>query len=233
MRRYAQTSHEYLITQIQHTGAETLSPGSSSRTTNVRLNFNHPTRWLAFAVKGQSHGQFTVGPRGGDSDKFAPIKSAKLQLNGHDRFDERRGSYFNAVQPFEHIKSKPAAGIYMYNFGLRPDEVQPSGSCNLSRIDNSTLVVTTKSGSVAYNDAANITSEDVTLANIEGNLTNLLVFAENFNVLRILSGMGGLSYLRFFTLLKRKRAQKVAVSNNPSTCWNKHVEPSEIAQACC
>lgn len=193
-RRYAQTSHEFLITQLQHTGPETLAPGNNSRTTNIRLNYNHPTRFLAWAVKGSNHGEFTVGSRGGASDKFAPIKSVKLQLNGLDRFSERQGSYFNAVQPFEHLKTRPAAGIYMYNFGLRPDETQPSGSCNLSRIDNATLVVTTKAGSVAYDDAANVTSEDVTLANIAGNLTNLLVYCENFNVLRVMSGMGGLAY---------------------------------------
>jgi hypothetical protein len=193
-RRYAQTSHEFLITQLQHTGPESLAPGSSSRTTNVRLNYNHPTRFLAWAVKGEKHGEFTVGAPGGTSDKFAPLRSVKLQLNGLDRFSERQGSYFNAVQPYEHLKTRPAAGIYMYNFGLRPDEAQPSGSCNMSRIDNATLVVTTKAGSVAYDDAANITSEDVTLANVAGNLTNLLVFCESFNVLRVMSGMGGLGY---------------------------------------
>lgn len=117
-RRYAQQSHEMLVTQIQHTGPETLAPGSGARTTNVRLNFNHPTKFLAWAVKGTNHGEFTVGARGETSDKYAPVKAAKLQLNGLDRFSERRGSYFNTVQPFEHIKTKPAAGIYMYNFGL-------------------------------------------------------------------------------------------------------------------
>lgn len=193
-RRYAQTSHEMLITALQHTGPETLAPGTTSRTSNIRLNYNHPTRFLAWAVKGAKHGEFTVGARGETSDKFAPLKAVKLQLNGLDRFSERQGSYFNAVQPYEHLKTLPAAGVYMYNFGLRPDETQPSGSCNMSRIDNATLVVTTKAGSVEYDDAANITSEDVTLANVAGNLTNLLVYAESFNVLRIMSGMGGLAY---------------------------------------
>jgi hypothetical protein len=70
-----------------------------------------------------------------------------------------------------------------------------AGSCNFSRIDNATLVVTTKAASVATTDATNvITTEDVTYANAEGNLTSLLVFAESYNVLRILSGMGGLAY---------------------------------------
>jgi len=195
-RRYAQTSHEYLITQLGHTGPEVIAPGSSARTTNVRMNFNHPTRFITWAVKGTRHGEFTVGEQGTAIDKYAPIKSAKIQLNGHDRMQERTGAYFNAVQPFEHLKTKPAAGIYMYNFSLRPqpDEVQPSGSCNMSRIDNATLVLTTKAGSVAYNDVANVVSEDVTLANVEGNLTNLLIFSESFNILRIMSGMGGLAY---------------------------------------
>jgi len=81
------------------------------------------------------------------------------------------------------------------SFCLRPDEiVQPSGSCNMSRIDNASLLVTTKAGSVAYNDEANILDETMTLANVEGNLTSLLVFAESMNILRILSGMGGLAY---------------------------------------
>jgi len=127
-RRYAQSSHEFLITQLQHTGPEAVAPSSSARTQNIRLNYNHPTRFLAWAVKGTNHGEFTVGARGGTSDRYAPIKSVKLQLNGHDRFDERSGGYFNAVQPFEHLKTIPAAGVYMYNFGLRPDETQPSGS---------------------------------------------------------------------------------------------------------
>lgn len=109
--------------------------------------------------------------------------------------DERTGRYFNAVQPWEHIKTKPAAGVYMYSFSLKPDEqIQPSGSVNLSRIDNATLVMQTKAGSVAYNDFPNVLTENQTLANVEGNLTNALVFAESYNVLRILSGMGGLAY---------------------------------------
>jgi len=55
-------------------------------------------------------------------------------------------------------------------------------------------VLTTKAGSVAYNDFANVLNETTTLANVEGNLTNALVFCESYNVLRILSGMGGLAY---------------------------------------
>ncbi|MGA1563726.1 MAG: major capsid protein [Pontimonas sp.] len=197
-KRFSQQSHEYLITTLQHTGAETISPGSSARTHNIRLSLNHPVRVLSWVIKNSTHGRFTTQAPGETSDKFAVLKEARLQLNGHDRFDSRKGAYFNKVQPFEHVSPapNPAAGVYSYHFGLRSNEqVQPSGSCNFSRIDNATLVVTTKAASVATTDAANlIVNEDVTYANAEGNLTSLQIYAESYNVLRILSGMGGLAY---------------------------------------
>lgn len=59
---------------------------------------NHPVKQLAWVLKGSNHGSFTVGPRGTDNDRWAALSSAKLQLNGHDRFDERKGSYFNTAQ---------------------------------------------------------------------------------------------------------------------------------------
>ena len=196
-KRFSQSSHELLITCLQHTGAETVAPGASAKTNNIRLNLNHPVRSLSWVLKGSQHGGYTVGPRGTTNDRWAPLASAKLQLNGHDRFDERKGSYFNQVQPFQTTGCAPAAGIYNYSFALKPQEiVQPSGSCNFSRIDNSTLVLTTKAGSVATTgDAlANVLDENTTVANIDGNLTSALIFAESYNVLRVLSGMGGLAY---------------------------------------
>lgn len=191
-KRFSQQSHEYLITVVQHTGAETIAPGATSRTSNLRLNFNHPVKTLVWGIKGDLHGEFTTGPRGTDIDRYAPLQSAKLQLNGHDRMDERTGAYYNQVQPWEHIKTKPASGVYLYSFSLKPDEqIQPSGSVNLSRIDNATLVLTTKAGTAANVDVA--LDENTTLVDA-ANLTSALVYAESYNVLRILSGMGGLAY---------------------------------------
>lgn len=211
-RRFAQTSHEYLITQLQHTGSEAIAPASTARTTNVRLNLNHPCKFLAWVVKsasGHNHGSFTVGSatqgaaagttnlangQGLTDDRFAVIKEVKLQLNGHDRFSTRKGSYFSHCIPFDHVKTKPAAGVYLYSFALKPDEHQPSGTCNFSRIDNATLLVTTKACASTYDVAANLDTEDKGAANAIGNLTNLLIFGSNFNVLRVMSGMGGLAY---------------------------------------
>ena len=65
-----------------------------------------------------------------------PVVTAKLQLNGQDRFSEREGTYFDLVQPFQHHTRSPDTGINVYSFALRPEEHQPSGTCNFSRIDN-------------------------------------------------------------------------------------------------
>jgi len=105
-------------------------------------------------------------------DSGNPTSKAKLQLNGHDRFAERPGTYFNNVQPYQHHSGNPKSGINCYSFGLTPEEHQPSGTCNMSRIDNATLQI------VRSNSEASKTS----------------IFALNYNVLRIMSGMGGLAY---------------------------------------
>ena len=104
-----------------------------------------------------------------------PVDTCKLQLNGHDRFQERKGDYFNYVQPYQHHTNTPALGINVYSFGLKPEEHQPSGTCNFSRIDNATLQL-------------KVTSETVKES------AKVRVYATNYNVLRIMSGMGGLAY---------------------------------------
>jgi len=109
-----------------------------------------------------------------------------LQLNGHERFAERHSEYFRLVQPLQHHTSIPAdSGIHVYSFALKPEEHQPSGTCNFSRIDNAVLKLT---GMTALNGT---TAEDGTTA-MSG--ATLRVYAVNYNVLRIMSGMGGLAY---------------------------------------
>ena len=106
-----------------------------------------------------------------------PVVTAKLQLNGQDRFSEREGSYFDVVQPWQHHTRSPDSGINLYSFALRPEEHQPSGTCNMSRIDNATLQLV----------LSNATVESTNTAKVR-------VYAVNYNVLRIMSGMGGLAY---------------------------------------
>ena len=106
-----------------------------------------------------------------------PVVTAKLQLNGQDRFSEREGSYFDVVQPFQHHTRAPDSGINVYSFALRPEEHQPSGSCNFSRIDNAVLQLVLSSGAVAGTATAKVR-----------------VYAVNYNVLRVMSGMAGVAY---------------------------------------
>jgi hypothetical protein len=101
-----------------------------------------------------------------------PVVTAKLQLNGQDRFSEREGSYFSWVQPFQAHTRCPDEGINVYSFALRPEEHQPSGTCNFSRIDNATLQLVLSN------------------ATVEGTKTaKVRVYATNYNVLRIMSGI--------------------------------------------
>jgi hypothetical protein len=106
-----------------------------------------------------------------------PVVVAKLQLNGQDRFSEREGSYFDQVQPFQAHTRAPDTGINVYSFALRPEEHQPSGSCNFSRIDNATLQLVLSNSTVSGTNTAKVR-----------------VYAVNYNVLRVMSGMGGLAY---------------------------------------
>ena len=153
-RRFAQVTHEYLIEQLQFTGDEAAS-------SKVKLNFNHPVKeliWAEYDTNGMKAGTYTNG---------------YLQLNGHDRSSARPRTYYQLVQPYQHHERVPTDGkINVYSFALKPEEHQPSGTCNMSRIDNATLV----------------------LDGITTNNSSLKVFAVNYNVLRIMSGMGGLAY---------------------------------------
>lgn len=192
-RRFAQVSHEYLITQIQHTGDETALLSTSNQ--NLRLNLNHPCKYLTWVFANpQKHGHFAGNAvtRHVDSEFLAPLKKAKLQLNGHDRAAERSGSYFNYTQPWQTLRARPKAGVYLYSFALKPDEHQPSGACNMSRIDNATLVLQYKTGTASnQSNVANLienSSEEACFGDT-GSLTALRLFAENYNVLRIMSGI--------------------------------------------
>ena len=200
-RRFAQVSHEYLIEQLQFTGGESVTSSANK----IKLNLNHPTKELVWVVqrdsfvscdsgvidpyKGQQPFNYTdyfdrsVFESGYSVTRVEglagvnPVVTAKIQLNGHDRFTEREGKYFNLVQPYQHHTNIPAVGINVYSFALKPEEHQPSGTCNFSRIDNATLILTLSNNTVGSSLSAQVR-----------------VYAVNYNVLRIMSGMGGLAY---------------------------------------
>ena len=166
-RRFAQVSHEYLIEQVQH---QSFSAG-----TTHDINFNHPVKELIWT------GNYTAPT--GVFDQLG-TDTYKLKLNGHDRMEARPLTYYTKVQVYESHTGTPvdmetlaptpgasnatATGVAVYSFALKPEEHQPSGTCNFSRIDNAQLVT--------------------------GDNQDLEVYAVNYNVLRVMSGMGGLAY---------------------------------------
>jgi hypothetical protein len=215
-RRFAQVSHEYLIEQLQFS-ENTISTASSS----IDLNFNHPVKELIWCMRnetaGATHGRcqaITDSTNQGDTTA-SPVSldtmegNWQLKLNGHDRFKERDSKYFTRTQVWEHhtgYGAIPTFGVAVsdldtdeavrmgsdavavYSFALKPEEHQPSGTCNFSRIDNAQLV-----GSALKVDANGGTATSIASS---GNATTvkLTIFAVNYNVLRIMSGMGGLAY---------------------------------------
>lgn len=166
-RQFAQNAHEYLIEQVQYTGSEAFSATSVRQ----KLNFNHPCKeliWVAQLDSNASANHWTDFSSSGSDH----LVDAKLLLNGQDRFSTRKAGYFNLVQPWQHHTRGPAVGIYSYSFALKPQEHQPSGSVNMSRVDNVTMQLTFASSAAI----------------------KLYTYAINYNVFRVLSGMGGLAY---------------------------------------
>ncbi len=222
-RKFAQLSHEYLIEQVQYFTESLSSSSQQNYRINfnhpckeliwVAKLSGDTTRnhWYNYTVKNDgyfttavnvlgssgltaqdyqaslfqlssgitssstdflSNISFNIEP-GFHKDAVNPFTKCLLRLNGNDRFAERDGSYFNYVQPFQHHTNIPAnAGINVYSFALKPEDHQPSGTLNMSRIDSAILQLTNNAKSAGQ----------------------VQIYATNYKVLRILSGMGGLAY---------------------------------------
>ena len=222
-RRFAQKGHEYLIEQVQHTGSDSVTSnatkqvrlsynhpvkelvwcvnaGSAASTGLWNFCSNAAAADVVVDCSPEKAGQgqvtpgqvgqplLVVGANGGteswqedgtasDTASVGPVDTFKLVLNGQDRFKEQSGKYFNQVQPYQHHSGSPCPGIYSYSFALKPEEHQPTGTCNFSRIDNAQVAIKLKD-----------------LTNTSLATPSLDMFAVNYNVLRVQSGMGGLAF---------------------------------------
>jgi hypothetical protein len=206
-RRFAQESHEYLIDQLQFEGQQQITTASA----RLDLTLNHPVKELIWvfqdaratdcATATQLADTFTGATNALNTLPFQYsdiVNRCRLQLNGQDRFDERYGDYFWRVQPYQHhtggaydrslvsgsklVASSTPNPINVYSFAIQPEEHQPSGTCNFSRIDNATLVF----DSITSGAAGTFPSKAFPF--------NFRLYAVNYNIFRIMSGMGGLAY---------------------------------------
>jgi hypothetical protein len=214
-RRFAQESHEYLIEQLQYEGQQQITTSSA----RLDLTLNHPVKELIWVFQDARYTDCaSIGvtdPNTSSASTYTMpftyndiVNRARLQINGTDRFDERYGDYFWKVQPYQHhtaggvnpnfgiqraVTATGDAGsaitqgrvnpINVYSFAIQPEEHQPSGTCNFSRIDSATLVF----------DSIRASSDNGTYPS-KAYPYNFRLYAVNYNIFRIMSGMGGLAY---------------------------------------
>lgn len=201
-QRFAKEDHLYLIEQLQYNGSEPVADFGSPTDKTIRLNFNHPTKEIIFTA--QHSYNYTSSPTNNDwfnystngpGSKFPRhskdlLGTAQLRLNSHDRFQPaRKPGYFRLVQPAAHHTRIPHKHIYVYSFCISPEQAQPSGSCNFSRIDNAQLILR----SCATSDLPNAT-EAIGQTNWSGVGGRYEIWAVSMNQLKVSGGLAGLSF---------------------------------------
>jgi hypothetical protein len=197
-RRFVSHSHEYLIEQIQYTPPMAVTANQQS--INIKTDFNHPIKEFIFVaqrdIMQKVHEPFNFSSLAiGEAvpsallPYFTPgqvrtdlIATALLQLDGYDRFQVRDAPYFRLVQPYEHHTATPVDRyIYVYSLALRPEDMQPTGSLNASRIDSVNWQITMNP------------NLDMPPTVSRGNC-HIRIFATNNNVFRVVNGFGGVLF---------------------------------------
>lgn len=196
---FAQNPHEYVVNQLQFTRSAVLVD-EKIRHYKEYLNFNHPCMALTWCLTpGDSfHGKFTCLPGETYDNTAAPINKATLLLNGIERFTERPGTYFQLANPWlSQYGMGLTSGVYTYNFGLNNYlALTQRGTLNFSRIDSAILKYSTKAAVIATPPAprTQATTDESQTYTDSAMLSTLEVYTTNYNVLRVMSGMGGLAY---------------------------------------
>ena len=174
-RRFAQSGHEYLIEQVQTIPDNLLTSGTNVR---IPLEFNYPVKELLWWGR-----ETWVADEKNFNNHELEFDEGHIALNGTPRFYPRRSEYFLNVQNYEHHNRVPRYNIsgtslsnfiYTYSFALEPENHQPSGVCNFTRLKSADLYL----DNITFDSATGI----------------IRVFAHGYNILRISSGMAGLAY---------------------------------------
>jgi hypothetical protein len=192
-KRFVSNTHEYLIEQIQYTTS--LSIPAGTLTAVVPLEFNQPLRELLWVIQRDqmqtTNEWFNYSPTSSREagTSYDMLQQAILQLDGYDRFEVRDAGYFRLVQPFQHHSNIPTNNyIYTYSFALRPEDLQPSGSLNASRIDSIQLQI-----ALRPDPPSTVVNTDPSYVPPRGN-ASIRVYASNHNILRVVNGFGGLLF---------------------------------------
>jgi hypothetical protein len=217
--KFAEGAFESVIPQHQHQAAPTeqtvssIAGVGSDKLQSIDLNFNHTVMELFWVIRLKVHEQFTSlttpctnlynewfnfsGPADIVTElPIDPCKNARLLLNNANRWEQREGRYFRLVQPYQHHTNIPDKMIYCYSFALQPQDIQPSGTCNFSRIDSTKLEILVDGRCFYGPSPINPTAPSSQwIAGTNGNsAVSTLVYARNWNVLRFKFGLGGLRF---------------------------------------
>jgi hypothetical protein len=190
---FAQAPHEYLIELVQYQGEKPIESGVLND--KIRFSFDHPVKELAWVIQtnmnlrtnsvtGNNHLKFEA-KYGGDT-----FKSLRIQFNGGDRFSPRNAQYFRSAQALDHHSGSSRKHIYTYSFALKPEEHQPSGSVNMSRVNNSDFFI-------SFNPLPGVDlpapgEEDPDPDRVF--ISQFKLFALSYNVIRIVSGTAGMAF---------------------------------------
>lgn len=175
-KEFATAKHRYLIEQLQFSGSQSITKNTA--TMKLKLGFNLPIKELFWV--NQLDAVFNTNDLYNFSNTLDPvvpqnniIASAQIYINGIERFSVRNGNYFRLIQPYQKHTRSPNGFIYVYSFSVKPEEHQPSGCSNFSKLDTKELFL---------NIVPNMGSQQ------------LRVYGLNYNILRIYSGMGGVAF---------------------------------------
>jgi hypothetical protein len=175
-KQFALTQHRYLIEQLQYNGPESIT--ANLITKKFKINFNLPVKELYWTIQQDNviRNNDIFNYSNTVAEDIVPsnmLSECYLRMNGLERFSERTADYFRIIQPYLYHKRFPNKFFYMYSFAFKPEEHQPSGSCNFSKLDNASLELIMTSGNP---------------------ITSLKIYALSYNILRIAEGMGGVAF---------------------------------------
>jgi hypothetical protein len=195
---FAKNNHQYLIEQLQVYATSLTSNGLRQDPANptkleripdliqnILLNFNHPVKELLWVIQNTTVLSFypyggnewfnfsTESYKNGKINGTDPMIKGKILFEGQDLFDTKNAKYFRTVVPYQRHTNIPNNFIYIYSFSTNPEDFQPSGTCNFSRIDSQVL----------YMEISDQLIDPI-----------VTVFALNYNILNIAGGMAGIEY---------------------------------------
>ncbi len=195
---FAQNNHQYLIEQLQVYATSLTSNGLRQDPTdpdkmtripdlnqNIMMTFNHPVKELFWVIQnttvlsiypygGNEWFNFSTEPyKNGIMSGTDPMIKAKILFEGQELFDTQDAKYYRVVVPFKRHTNVPTNFIYVYSFSTNPEDFQPSGACNFSRIDTQQL----------YMEISDQLVQPI-----------ITIFATNYNIINIAGGMVGVEY---------------------------------------